>query len=101
MKPAARLQLKLGQKLRLAPQLRQAIALLALNRIELRQTLREALDTNPLLERAEDSLSGSGDADPESSPDVRHDSEVEIDFSKDKDYGFDDLPPGYQASSGP
>ncbi len=95
MKPAARLQLKLGQKLKLAPQLRQAIALLALNRIELRQTLREALDTNPLLERAEDSLSEPAEGESDRAPD----SEVEIDF--DQDYGFDDLPQGYSVTTGP
>ena len=36
MKAGARLQLKLGQKLKLAPQLGQAIALLQLNRVELK-----------------------------------------------------------------
>lgn len=47
------LQIRLTQKLALAPQLQQAIRLLQLNRIELREYIQEALDTNPLLERSE------------------------------------------------
>ncbi len=49
----ASLQLRLTQKLALAPQLQQAIRLLQLNRIELREYIQEALDSNPLLERDE------------------------------------------------
>src|SRR3972149_27318 len=47
------LQLRLTQKLALAPQLQQAIRLLQLNRIELREYIQDALDSNPLLERIE------------------------------------------------
>jgi RNA polymerase sigma-54 factor len=47
------LQIRLTQKLALAPQLQQAIRLLQLNRIELREYIQEALDSNPLLEREE------------------------------------------------
>jgi RNA polymerase sigma-54 factor len=94
MKPGASLQLKLGQKLKLAPQLRQAIALLQLNRIELRQTIREALDTNPMLERADEPLAESG----EEGDDAR-DADLEVDYGDD--YGFDDLPEGYSVNSGP
>ena len=47
------LQLKLTQKLALSPQLQQAIRLLQLNRIELREYIQDALDSNPLLERDE------------------------------------------------
>lgn len=47
------LQLRLSQKLALAPQLQQAIRLLQLNRIELREYIQEVLDTNPILERKE------------------------------------------------
>lgn len=50
------LQLRLQQKLALAPQLQQAIRLLQLNRIELREYIQETIDTNPLLER-DDGLS--------------------------------------------
>ena len=47
------LQIRLSQKLALAPQLQQAIRLLQLNRIELREYVQEALDSNPILERTE------------------------------------------------
>ncbi|MBT8060068.1 MAG: RNA polymerase factor sigma-54 [Gammaproteobacteria bacterium] len=48
------LQLRLSQKLALSPQLQQAIRLLQLNRIELREYIQETLDANPILERDED-----------------------------------------------
>ncbi len=47
------LQIRLTQKLALSPQLQQAIRLLQLNRIELREYIQDALDANPLLERDE------------------------------------------------
>ena len=47
------LQLRLTQKLALAPQLQQAIRLLQLTRIELRESLQETIEANPLLEQAE------------------------------------------------
>ena len=47
------LQLRLTQKLQLAPQLQQAIRLLQLTRIELREYLQETIEANPLLEQAE------------------------------------------------
>ena len=47
------LQLRLTQKLALAPQLQQAIRLLQLNRIELRDHIQELVETNPLLEYEE------------------------------------------------
>jgi len=45
------LQIRLTQKLALSPQLQQAIRLLQLTRIELREYIQDALDANPLLER--------------------------------------------------
>ena len=48
------LQLRLTQKLALAPQLQQAIRLLQLNRIELREYIQDVLDSNPILEQSED-----------------------------------------------
>lgn len=53
------LQLRLTQKLALAPQLQQAIRLLQLTRIELREYIQETIEANPLLERAE---AGDGEA---------------------------------------
>ena len=50
------LQLRLSQKLALAPQLQQAIRLLQLNRIELRDHIQELVDANPLLDHDEDEV---------------------------------------------
>ena len=52
MKPG--LQLRLGQSLTLTPQLRQAIRLLQLSSIELEAEINLALESNPLLEEADD-----------------------------------------------
>ncbi len=84
MKPGARLQLKLGQKLKLAPQLRQAIALLQLNRLELKDHIQNVLDGNPLIERAEDRQSEEPAADA-----------AEPAVETGEDFGFDDLPEGF------
>jgi RNA polymerase sigma-54 factor len=47
------LQLKLGQRLALTPQLQQSIRLLALSGAELHAEIRQALEQNPLLEEHE------------------------------------------------
>jgi len=44
------LQLKLGQQLKMTPQLQQAIRLLQLSTLDLQQEIQEALDSNPMLE---------------------------------------------------
>ncbi len=48
------LQLKLGQSLTMTPQLQQAIRLLQLSTMDLQQEIQQALDSNPMLEVAED-----------------------------------------------
>ena len=57
------LSLKLGQQLKMTPQLQQAIRLLQLSALELELEIQDNLDTNPLLE-VEDEFNGgdSGDA---------------------------------------
>ncbi|MCH8498097.1 MAG: RNA polymerase factor sigma-54 [Marinobacter sp.] len=58
----ASLQLKLGQSLTMTPQLQQAIRLLQLSTLDLQQEIQQALDSNPLLEVAEDDgHDGDGD----------------------------------------
>ena len=95
MKPGARLQLKLGQKLKLAPQLRQAISLLQLNRIELRQHIRDMLETNPLLERSSE---GEAEAEPVDSAD---DALLDDGFGE-AEFADSELPDGYSlAGDGP
>ncbi len=58
------LQIRLTQKLALSPQLQQAIRLLQLNRIELREYIQDALDANPLLEREETDSATDPEAEP-------------------------------------
>jgi RNA polymerase sigma-54 factor len=59
------LQIKLTQKLALAPQLQQAIRLLQLTRLELRDYIQEAIDANPLLEQVEPGDAGAAEPAPE------------------------------------
>jgi RNA polymerase sigma-54 factor len=74
------LQLRLSQKLALSPQLQQAIRLLQLNRIELREYIQEVLEANPILERAEGESS-----DPLDSPGSQGEDNSQVDFEKDPD----------------
>jgi RNA polymerase sigma-54 factor len=64
------LQLRLTQKLALAPQLQQAIRLLQLNRIELREYIQDALDSNPILERSEGDEEGESSEFEQAVPDA-------------------------------
>ncbi|MBS0555854.1 MAG: RNA polymerase factor sigma-54 [Proteobacteria bacterium] len=74
MKPA--LQIRINQQLALTPQLQQAIRLLQLSSVELEMELREALESNPLLELAE--ADGADEAEPEAAAasDADHDGEA-------------------------
>ena len=75
------LQIRLSQKLALSPQLQQAIRLLQLNRIELREYIQDALDANPLLERDE-----SDAAKAEDSTDAVQES-TDADYDSAEDFG--------------
>ena len=52
MKPA--LSLRVGQQVRMTPQLQQAIRLMQLSSVELAQEVREAIETNPMLDYPDD-----------------------------------------------
>ncbi len=54
------LQIRLGQHLTMTPQLQQAIRLLQLSTVDLREEIQEALDSNMMLESSED---GAGEGD--------------------------------------
>jgi len=56
MKPV--LALRLGQQLRMTPQLQQAIKLLQLSTFDLQQEIQEALDSNLMLEEASENEAG-------------------------------------------
>ena len=69
MKPS--LKLGMSQQLSLTPQLRQAIRLLQLSSVELEIEVREALESNPLLDREDESVDpGAGNEAPESEADT-------------------------------
>ncbi|XOV87270.1 MAG: RNA polymerase factor sigma-54 [Pseudomonadota bacterium] len=58
MKPT--LALRIGQQLRMTPQLQQAIKLLQLSTFDLQQEIQDALDSNPMLEEvASDDIDGA------------------------------------------
>lgn len=80
------LQLRLTQKLALAPQLQQAIRLLQLNRIELREYIQELVDGNPLLEHEED-INQTDHDQVENSP---ADEPAEFDSQKSEQDNFND-----------
>ncbi|MGB0513509.1 MAG: RNA polymerase factor sigma-54 [Wenzhouxiangellaceae bacterium] len=93
------LRLKLDQKLKLAPQLRQAIALLQLNRLELREHIEQVLESNPLLElEGDEDGDGTDEAPAESSPEESSQAEHEIDFEREE-YAWNDLPEGFSEVS--
>ncbi len=50
------LQLKVGQSLTMTPQLQQAIRLLQLSSLEMQQEIQEVLESNPLLELADEDI---------------------------------------------
>lgn len=82
MKPA--LTLKLGQQLRMTPQLQQAIRLLQLSSLDLQQEIQEALDSNLMLEE----LSPNEDADNEGAEATSLDP-PEDNFTADEDAAYD------------
>lgn len=82
----ASLQTRLGQQLTLSPQMRLAIRLLQMSSVELEAEINAALESNPLLELAEPSISTDAADEPESAPDDMH----EAAFEASPDEGFDD-----------
>jgi len=98
VKPA--LQLRLGQQLKLTPQLRQAIRLLQLSQLELETELTMALESNPMLESTDErqepeppEASGEGD-DRREQDSERSDADAEVEAvaepTLDMDTGWED-----------
>ncbi len=67
------LQLRIGQSLTMTPQLQQAIRLLQLSTIELSNEIQEALDSNMMLEAADDTLATSASESEQTNPDSKTD----------------------------
>ena len=103
----ASLQTKLGQQLTLTPQLRQAIKLLQLSASELETEINLALESNPLLERAEDAAAdGTGEEDADSAAETAEtnrdaaDSETTEAHEFERDWENEDRDIDYVGSAG-
>lgn len=92
------LQLKLGQQLTMTPQLQQAIRLLQLSTLDLQTEIQEALETNPMLDVADDE--GAGDYPSGNGPELdfvngkETNSKVEEPSSSTREDGEDHAPDG-------
>jgi RNA polymerase sigma-54 factor len=82
MKPS--LQLQIGQQLTMTPQLQQAIRLLQLSTLDLRQEIQQAVESNPLLELADD----FGD---ESLPDADEERQDEQELDTERDDALEEF----------
>ncbi|WP_417330634.1 RNA polymerase factor sigma-54 [Halomonas cupida] len=78
----ASLQLRLGTQLTMTPQLQQAIALLQLSTLELRQEIQQALEANPMLEQEDD----FGEQAVSETPDDDWADEIPAELSVDSDW---------------
>lgn len=84
-------QLKLSQQLVMTPQLQMAIKLLQLSRLELIDTIRQELESNPVLEEVHDSVSDDSAAEqPENKiqqePSVTREIKIEEKINQDIDW---------------
>ncbi|WP_088061757.1 RNA polymerase factor sigma-54 [Xanthomonas fragariae] len=90
----ARLQTSLGQQLVMTPQLRQAIKLLQMSTTELEAEIAEAVETNPLLEWADEAVHAASDspaemASPSSIEGTQRDNAAPVE--RDDDWSQDEL----------
>ena len=85
----ASLQLRLGTQLTMTPQLQQAIALLQLSTLDLRQEIQQALESNPMLELEE----GFGEQQTQETADDDWADEIPADLTTDSEWEdtFQDL----------
>ena len=89
LKPA--LQLRIGQSLSMTPQLQQAIKLLQLSSLELQQEIQQIFETNPMLERDEESIPNDQEA-AEKTEDTSSNVPAEQDITATKEQISDELP---------
>ncbi|SFU89707.1 RNA polymerase factor sigma-54 [Halomonas korlensis] len=95
----ASLQLRLGTQLTMTPQLQQAIALLQLSTLDLRQEIQQALESNPMLE-LEDEF---GEQSVSEASEEEWASEIPDELSTDSDWSdtYQDLAPAAGGGEGP
>ncbi len=89
LKPS--LQLRVGQSLSMTPQLQQAIKLLQLSSLELQQEIQQIFETNPMLERDEESPSSTQEEN-EQNEDATSNDAAEQDITATKEQISDELP---------
>lgn len=89
LKPS--LQLRVGQSLSMTPQLQQAIKLLQLSSLELQQEIQQIFETNPMLERDEESQTNNQEAS-EKTEDASSNVPAEQDITATKEQISDELP---------
>jgi len=90
----ARLQTSLGQQLVMTPQLRQAIKLLQMSTTELEVEIAAAVETNPLLEWADEAAHATSHTPVESSPSASIEAPAREDAApteRDQDWSQDEL----------
>jgi len=99
MKP--RLQTSLGQQLVMTPQLRQAIRLLQMSTAELEVEIAEAIETNPLLDWAEEGAGQdpSGDGPEDGPPEPREELQA-TERERGEDWSPEDEGPWREAGGG-
>lgn len=73
-----RQSLKLAQKLVMTPQLRQAIKLLQLGRLELTEALQAEIEQNPMLEEVSPSLEQQSETEPQATQEAKKDTESSV-----------------------
>lgn len=78
------LDLKLGQQLTMTPQLQQAIRLLQLSTLDLQQEIRDALESNPMLEQDEGTEKIEDDASSHDGQPLERESASTPDLDKDE-----------------
>ncbi|MCG6656467.1 RNA polymerase factor sigma-54 [Halomonas campisalis] len=91
----ASLQLRVGTQLTMTPQLQQAIALLQLSTLDLRQEIQQALESNPMLELDD----GFGEQAAGETPEDDWNSEIPTELAVDSDW-TDTYPDHAAAPSG-
>ncbi|WP_249978815.1 RNA polymerase factor sigma-54 [Vreelandella olivaria] len=96
----ASLQLRIGTQLTMTPQLQQAIALLQLSTLDLRQEIQQALDANPMLEQEDE----FGEQTVSETPEVEWAESIPTELSVDSDWSdtYQDMgSAGGSSSEGP
>jgi RNA polymerase sigma-54 factor len=77
------IQLRLGQHLTMTPQLQQAIRLLQLSMLDLQHEIQDALDSNLMLETAEEAERRNGEESPEAAAEARERTSADAGMDKE------------------